>query len=322
MQDLSWAKGPLGVALRVVWLGQLLWLLSSTTVIFGAAVGALTVSWSLHVALSVVPALVLQLRHRRWVPAGLGGLAMVLGLFPWGLSLGEPRAAPLPSTGPRLRVMVANTFYSPPRLDALTQDIEATGAGLVALLEPPNALPAHLEGTGRWQILGAHTPGGKWNIALLLRRDLLGPEGQVVLHSSGPLVRDYTDSVTIEAHLGLQGRDLYVSAMHAPAPTDLSQQRQRLRLLPAVAQELRRPGVVLADFNATVASPLWRAIVQQGLRRPEGGSPATWPSWFGPLAVALDHALVSEGLCAGEAAPVWLTGSDHRGVVVDLAWAP
>lgn len=288
------------------------------TVYADLMVGELAVSWSAHAALLLLPFLAWQAAAREARRAAVSGLAIFGGLMPWGAQLFEDRAPPLPEGAPALRFMVANTFYDPPRLEALTRDLEAARPDVVALVEPPSALPPHLAATGRWRVLAAHLPGDKNNIALVVRAAALAPEGPLEVVRVEAAARAYTPSVPIEAVLRWEGLEVQVVAAHPPAPTERAQHSERLRLVPELAARLGAPGVLLADLNATRASPLWGMLVQSGLRRPEGAAPGTWPSWFAGLGLAIDHVLVTEGFVAAPAAPVWLSGSDHRGVIVDV----
>jgi len=305
-----------------MWSGLVLWIALASTAYLGTTVGALAISWSFHAGVALIPLFLVDFvwGHRRRATTSF--VVMVVAFAPWLPTMWQARAGSPAKGQPTFSALVANTFYGSGRDEALTADIEATNAGLVALLEPPNSLPQHMVATGRWTVLGAHTPGEKWNIALMVQSALIAPGGPLVVTSTQTLARPYTDSVTIEADLLWQGRALHVSAVHAPAPTDPDQQAQRLRLLPDLAERAGgRPLLLLADLNATMASPLWRTMMQQGLRRPTGPTPRTWPSWFGPAGLSIDHALVTEQLGAEPAQPVWLTSSDHRGVLVKVGWA-
>jgi len=303
-------------ALRWGWWGLLAWVALAWTVYLDGLVGELTVSWSAHAAVALAPYLLWQLRTRRWRAAALSGVGVALGLLPWAPQLGDPRA-PAPE-GPTLRFMVANTFYAPPRLEALTADLEGAAPDVLALVEPPATLPEHLAGTGRWRVLAAHVPGNKNNIALLVREGVPGLE---VLTATAA-VRAYTPSVPLEAELSWRGQRIHVIAAHPPAPTEPSQHTERLRMVPDLAASLRAPGVLLGDLNATRASPLCAHLMQSGLQRPQGDVPGTWPSIFGPLAVGIDHVLAKGDLSLGPARAVWLTRSDHRGVVVEVGLRP
>ncbi len=302
---------------------MLIWIAVGPCVHWGWMVGALTISWSLHAGLGLLPYLLLDIRGRRWPRVGAAVFALGVAWLPWTGPLQDARVSNPSSEGPKLRLLVANTFYRPARHEALTADIEASGAGLVALLEPPASLPNYMAGTGRWRVLAQHAQGPtKWNIALMAREDLLRPSGGLQVRTATAVRRAFTESVTIEAHVRWMQRDLHIIAAHAPAPTDPEQHAQRLRFIPALGRSLGTPGVLLADLNTTMVSPLWRALMQEGLRRPSGPTPMTWPSWFGPVGVAIDHALFKGQVLAGSAEPVWLSGSDHRALRVDMAFGP
>jgi endonuclease/exonuclease/phosphatase (EEP) superfamily protein YafD len=298
------------------WWGLVGWVLLAPTDHLGWLAGALTVAWSLHAgaAAAVVAGWRLVRGRRRGAVAALGVAALGAGL--WLPALGDVRAPALDPGAPRLRVLVANTFYAPPRLDELRGDVEATEASLVALIEPPAELAGHLAETGRWRILAEHRTGDKHGIALLLAAD-----APVEVLTATVVRRAYTPTVTLEARLRWQGQVFTVLAAHPPAPTDPEQQVQRLRLIPELGAQVRalhEPVLLLADTNTALASPLWRGWAEAGLRRPPGVNPGTWPSPLGPLGLAIDHVLSTAPFAASPARPVWLSGSDHRGVVVEV----
>ena len=86
--------------------------------------------------------------------------------------------------------------------------------------------------------------------------------------------------------------------------------------------------VLCGDLNATPLWPAYRRLVgyySDGIvraRKREGRRPVrTWgPTTYGPRLLRIDHVLVS-GLVVTAAATVRIDGSDHLGVVADLAYA-
>ncbi len=81
------------------------------------------------------------------------------------------------------------------------------------------------------------------------------------------------------------------------------------------------PVVVVGDLNTTVWSADYRQFEQQsGLRnaRQGVGMLPTWPRFFPPLGIGIDHVLVSESVTVVDAYVAADVGSDHWPLVVDL----
>jgi endonuclease/exonuclease/phosphatase (EEP) superfamily protein YafD len=85
------------------------------------------------------------------------------------------------------------------------------------------------------------------------------------------------------------------------------------------------PVVLLGDLNVTPHSPAFdRLLEQAGLRdvmRGRGWRP-TWFASVWPLALRIDHVLVSSGFCVEHAAVGPALGSDHRPVLARLHTRP
>jgi endonuclease/exonuclease/phosphatase (EEP) superfamily protein YafD len=60
-----------------------------------------------------------------------------------------------------------------------------------------------------------------------------------------------------------------------------------------------------------------RILTDTGLRPAAGTAPATWPTWVGPLGIAIDHILARD-LALGPVTAHALPGSDHRWVVATV----
>jgi endonuclease/exonuclease/phosphatase (EEP) superfamily protein YafD len=89
----------------------------------------------------------------------------------------------------------------------------------------------------------------------------------------------------------------------------------------ALATAADLPVVLLGDLNLTPDSPAFERLLDEaGLQdamRGRGWRP-TWLAGFWPLALRIDHVLVSPSLCVVEAVVGPPIGSDHRPVVARL----
>lgn len=126
------------------------------------------------------------------------------------------------------------------------------------------------------------------------------------------------------------GRTIAVVGVHpySPSPRNPGRSWLRNRELDAIAARVGgtdQPVIVAGDFNATPFSPHFRDLLAEaGLRNAAAGRGwlGTWPSWFWPARVPIDHILVGGplGVASFERGPS--IGSDHFPVVADVRLQP
>ncbi len=283
----------------------------------GWMVGELMISWTLHLGvclLLLLPLLWLSLGFRFAIFAAAGAL---LALTPW--TFEQARAARLPPDAPALRIISANTFYRNDKLQVLERSFLRDGAQVVALIEPPDTLSEFMEKTGRWRILAEHLGHNKHNISVLVRAQ------ETALQAKARPVRfDFSPTVMLQVELLMEDKPIELWVVHVPAPTSWSQQAQRDAMHAELLTQLSartKPVVLLGDYNSTLVSPFFVDLYQRAkLLRPPGPAPATWPSYIGPLGLAIDHALLSPELAARPLSARALPQSDHLGVLLQLGW--
>jgi endonuclease/exonuclease/phosphatase (EEP) superfamily protein YafD len=130
----------------------------------------------------------------------------------------------------------------------------------------------------------------------------------------------------LAADLALGERTLTVVGVHpsSPSPKDPSDTRQRnlqLGYLADLLEGTRGPVVVAGDFNTTPWSPFFQDLVATaGLRNAANGHGCigTWPTWFWPAQIPIDHILVKGPIAVASMGRGSRTGSDHYPVVADL----
>ena len=128
------------------------------------------------------------------------------------------------------------------------------------------------------------------------------------------------------AEVAVGGETLVVAGVHpsSPSPSEPSDTRRRNRELDhigEVAREADRPVIVAGDFNTTPWSPYFRDLVAAaGLRNAaEGhGYIGTWPAWFWPALIPIDHVLLKGPLAATTVQHGPAIGSDHFPIIADL----
>jgi endonuclease/exonuclease/phosphatase (EEP) superfamily protein YafD len=124
------------------------------------------------------------------------------------------------------------------------------------------------------------------------------------------------------------GMPLRFAALHAMWPMTPWFAAQRGADFAAVAAEARQRGrlpfVAVGDLNVSPLSPRFAVLLaESGLRSAAAGLGwmPTWPAFFPPFGIQLDHALVSPQIAVRQFVRGSGTGSDHRPILVDLAFA-
>jgi endonuclease/exonuclease/phosphatase (EEP) superfamily protein YafD len=217
--------------------------------------------------------------------------------------------------GPAFTVATVNVQFSNDRRDALRAWLATRPADFLVIQEVTEAWAAELEAQAAYphrHIVSREDPYGlallsRWPLESVTLVDLAGdglPSLAGVVDVGGQRVR----------FLGLH--------THWPVTPGLAAARdEALRGAAALALASDLPVVLLGDLNLTPAAPAFdRLLDEAGLRdvmRGRGWRP-TWLAGFWPLALRIDHVLVSPSLCVEQAGVGPPIGSDHRPVVARL----
>lgn len=217
--------------------------------------------------------------------------------------------------GPAFTVATVNVQFSNTRPEALRAWLATQPADFLVIQEVTEKWAAELEAQVAYpyrHVLTREDPYGlavlsRWPLASVALVDLAGdglPSIAGVLDADGQQIR----------FLGLH--------THWPLTPDLAAARDEALLNAAqLASAARLPVVLLGDLNLTPDSPAFGRLLEQGglhdVMRGRGWHP-TWLAGFWPLALRIDHVLVSAGLCVEQAAVGPPIGSDHRPVVATL----
>jgi endonuclease/exonuclease/phosphatase (EEP) superfamily protein YafD len=81
------------------------------------------------------------------------------------------------------------------------------------------------------------------------------------------------------------------------------------------------PLLIAGDFNTTPHSPHFTDLINRsGLRSAALGRhwAPTWPTFFMPAGIQIDHVLVSDGVAVKRFETGPAVGSDHLPIIVDL----
>jgi endonuclease/exonuclease/phosphatase (EEP) superfamily protein YafD len=218
-----------------------------------------------------------------------------------------------------LRVASANVLRSNPEAKKVLDFVHVRDADVVVLVEAQGE---------RWRDVLAAVGADYAHRA---------PEGwqdgaPVILFSRHPIVRHSVIRSPegrwpyLAADLVFGKHTLTVVGVHpsSPSPKDPSVTRQRnlqLDYLANIVGGAPGPVVVAGDFNTTPWSPHFQDLVATaGLRNAANGHGyiGTWPSWFWPAQIPIDHILVKGPFAVASMGRGSAIGSDHYPIVADL----
>jgi len=246
----------------------------------------------------------------------------VVPFIAWLFVLATPQffltlAEDAPAGAPTLRVVTANVLMSNQNLDTLATEVLAEAPDVVVFQELTQdiddfspalaaAYPYRISTDTPWVTLASRFP----------------LEGARVL----AIEADDRGRDLLTAAVEVDGQRVTVIAVHLMPPLNGEAYRinaQQRALLEAESDRVQGPLVVLGDFNATTLSPTFAQLLIGTDLRIAAESRSIEPTYFayGRLGVRIDHVLVRSLGIAGERV-FSLTGSDHRGVAVELSLPP
>jgi endonuclease/exonuclease/phosphatase (EEP) superfamily protein YafD len=154
----------------------------------------------------------------------------------------------------------------------------------------------------------------------------------VILLSRHPIIsakvmeapRSRRPYLVAEVQVGEQ--TLVIAGVHpsSPSPSEPRDSRRRNRELDHIAEvagEADRPLIVAGDFNTTPWSPYFHDLLTAaGLRNAADGQGyiGTWPTWFWPALIPIDHVLVRGPLAVTTVRRGPAVGSDHYPIIANL----
>jgi endonuclease/exonuclease/phosphatase (EEP) superfamily protein YafD len=224
-------------------------------------------------------------------------------------------AQPVACDGTSFDVVTANLYYASRDPQRFTTWLDRHPADLVVVQEVTPARARSLEAL----------PGYPYH-SLVSRSDAYG----IGVLSRWPLDNMKSLDLAGDGHPSLagdavvDGQRVHFLAVHARWPVLPSLARARDRALHRMAVRVRAqsgPTVVMGDLNLSPDSPAFGRLLNDGRLRDALAGPPWQPTWmagFWPLALRIDHVLVSEGVCVEESAVGESIHSDHRPVTARL----
>jgi endonuclease/exonuclease/phosphatase (EEP) superfamily protein YafD len=230
----------------------------------------------------------------------------------------RPHVAGEAATGDpvRLRVASINVLYANDEYSRVAEFVQRERPDAVAMLEMTTKWRQALAGLDkiyphRYQTKGVGSRGMTLWSRLPMKDVSVLPIG----------VRQ---EPAIQATLQVQGREVRVFAIHLTwpvAPASAGRRNEQLAMLAERARAVTLPLVVIGDMNITPFSPHFQQLLVDGRLRSaaEGfGWQATWPSFFPPAGIQIDHALVNSRVVVEHFTRGAPAGSDHLPIVADL----
>jgi endonuclease/exonuclease/phosphatase (EEP) superfamily protein YafD len=227
------------------------------------------------------------------------------------------RAAPAApgSDGPSRTVATANVRFTNTSREPFLAWLRSSPADLVVVQEVTAGWAAALEAIPGYPHRHALTREDPYGIAVYSRWPLHAVEAV-------DLAADGLPSLAGELEVG--GRRVRFLGLHThwPVTPDLARARDAaLHQAAVLARDGAGPVVLLGDLNLTPDAPAFPRLLAEGnLRDVMDGRRwrPTWRAGFWPLALRIDHVLVSPALCVEQAEVGPSVGSDHRPVIARL----
>ncbi|MFM8482539.1 MAG: endonuclease/exonuclease/phosphatase family protein [Actinomycetota bacterium] len=249
--------------------------------------------------------------------SAVGSMSLFVLIFASWQSQRDPVGNDVPS---ELRVAHANLLHSNPAPARAVHDTLSCAADVIAFSEITVELHGHALD---------HPRSHDWPHRLHDLQD--GPRG-IALWSKYPFAEGRIERLH-DCHAAVatirtpSGSEIRVLAIHPMAPVSRRKLRDWAPSLERIGLALTAsdlPGVAIGDYNATHWHPPMRRLYRAGLANAHLRRGRIFASTF-PVGrrlqpfIGLDHALVTADIAVHDVTHLDVTGSDHRGIVVDLS---
>jgi endonuclease/exonuclease/phosphatase (EEP) superfamily protein YafD len=248
--------------------------------------------------------------------------------------VGRPDSLPLPDkTDDSFRVGIANLNYRNKKADRITENLVKSGCELVVLLEwtKDNTNTDMLERSGFSVVLDARKRSTR-GIGVLAKRHLNVRASWMESPIDGPC-----SMPLVVVRFNHENNNYALLGIHVPPPVPVCQNTSvpTLRVISSWVKDGRlvedkgagKKGdrvIVAGDLNTLPFNKSLRSFRQSGLKdvfKETGWFPKpTWgmPTWF-PAFIRIDYFFAPLDVKVKNTWVIGLPGSDHRGMVVDIA---
>jgi endonuclease/exonuclease/phosphatase (EEP) superfamily protein YafD len=303
------------------------------TAIVALAIAALTgagfaarAAWTFDLAASFRPqyaviagaaAIVLLVRRRLALAGGAAAVALLNAALVVPLYFG---GATTPADASSLTMVSHNLNGVDDRIEEIVTALPEEDADILIYFESPHVLRDEVAAVeSPYEVAFSNRGDDDVNLLVLSRIPVVGAR----MLDLGSESR--SETVTVE--LAIDGAPIHVLGIRTRSPREPERAEVRRDELTAVQEWVRAqddPVVVIGDLNATPWHPDFRDLVAGAeLRNSQRGFgiQPTWPTWFPPAMIPIDHALHTEDLVAVDRELGEHHGSPHRALRVEYALA-
>ncbi len=248
-----------------------------------------------------------------WNGALIGPVALAPLRAPAALNTANPSA-------PSLVVMHANVLTRNTEYAAMLAHIRARSPDVILLQEVDQ----------RW-LDALRVLHDEYPYRLLLPRDDnfgIAAYSRISGSDLRPMVLVRGAPMAIAARIPTTSADVHILSVHTlpPLGPELTAIRDR-QLYAAAATVAAWPAtkLLVGDLNITPWSPAFGDTLQRaGVRdaRLRHGLKPSWPAYFRPAMIPIDHVLPGPGLSVAALERAWVDGSDHAAMTAQLSLAP
>ncbi len=132
-------------------------------------------------------------------------------------------------------------------------------------------------------------------------------------------------NMLVSTTMKIQDKTISFYGVHFPKPVNFSEFPERTNQIVSLARHIREqtgPVIIAGDFNATPFSPIFKKLLNDSelkdTREGFGWLPS-WPAYFPPLWIPIDHILVSRDIVVHMRETGPYIGSDHYPVFAELS---
>jgi endonuclease/exonuclease/phosphatase (EEP) superfamily protein YafD len=222
------------------------------------------------------------------------------------------------NTGTPYTLYSANLHITNNDLSKLNKELQEIGPDILLLLE---VTPVHFE---QLQSIIQTYP---YHIE---KRSFGGPEIGFVFLSKFPIINNRVTKLSdvcnffLEAMIEINQKQVMFYGVHAqrPGTQNYIERKNQFLWLARQINEQSLPVIVAGDFNTTPYSPVFRELVKiTGLKdsREGFGWLPSWPTYFPPLWIPIDHVLVTPDIKVRKRTTGSYIGSDHYPVITELS---
>jgi endonuclease/exonuclease/phosphatase (EEP) superfamily protein YafD len=253
---------------------------------------------------------------KRILPAVFSVLLIFLNAGSSGI--GDPVNAAASKGDYPFSIYSANINKANNSISLLKKELHKADSEIILLFE---VMPVHIEELQSlfedypYRVIAQNLDPSNLQAVLLSRFPVVGHE----------IIKLVEGNVLISSTLEIDEREILFYGAHFPRPTDPQGFFESAQQILGLAKRLKnesKPVIIAGDFNTTPFSPVFKEFLRiSGLRdlRHGFGWQPSWPAFFPPLWIPIDHILVSPGFSVHDLTTGSYIGSDHYPMLAELS---